>query len=226
MAVSGMWLLAGCQGRPAAEAKRMVPNQAMQQAMTPELAQATLLAGNERYVTGQMLHRDWSELRIATAAAQHPYAVVLSCVDSRTSSEIIFDAGHGELFNIRIAGNVLNDDILGSMEFACLLAGARLIAVVGHTQCGAVAGAIKDVKAGHLTSLLARIKPAVKAAETGTGPGPEGLAGRVAEANVKLVMQQIRKRSPELRRAIDSGQIGLAGGMYDLQTGQVRFFKD
>jgi carbonic anhydrase len=226
MAVSGVWLLAGCQGRPAAETKRMAPDQVMQQAMTPELAQATLLLGNERYVTGQMLHRDWSELRSATAAAQHPYAVVLSCVDSRTSSEIIFDAGHGELFNIRIAGNVLNDDILGSMEFACLLEGARFIAVIGHTHCGAVEGAIKDVKAGHLTSLLARIKPAVKAAETSTSPSPESLAVRVAEANVRVVMQQIRERSPELRRALDSGRIGLAGGMYDLQTGRVRFFKD
>ncbi len=225
MVISCVCLLVGCQGRPVAEAMRMAPSKAVQQAMTPELAQKTLLAGNERYVTGQMLQRDWGELRSATAAAQHPYAVVLSCVDSRTSSEIIFDAGHGELFNIRVAGNVLNDDILGSMEFTCLLAGARLIAVIGHTHCGAVEGAIKDVKAGHVTSLLARIKPAVKAVETGTGPGPERLGELVAEANVRLVMQQIRERSPELRQALDSGQIGLAGGMYNLQTGRVLFFK-
>lgn len=208
-------LATGCATRPPA-ASAPTTTRAQQQAMSPAEAKQRLKAGNERYVSGQTLGRDWSRARSETAPGQFPYAVVLSCLDSRTSAEIIFDQGHGDLFNARVAGNILNDDILGSMEFACKAAGARLIAVVGHTACGAVKGACDGVKLGHLTGLLDRIQPAVASST-------DRSVDAVAEANVRLVMQQIRERSPILREMIDAGTVGITGGMYDLHTGKVRF---
>ena len=205
------------------------PTKATQQALTPAEAKEKLVTGNARYVAGQSSPRDWRLVRAETAKGQFPSSVILSCLDSRTSSEIIFDQGHGDVFSARVAGNVLNEDILGSMEFACQLAGAKLIAVIGHTECGAIKGACNGAKLGHLTGLLERIGPAIK--EVGGGKPVDVVAqprlvNTVAEANVRLVMKQIREQSPVLRELLDAGKVGLTGGIYDLQSGRVSFLQN
>ena len=203
------------------------PTKQTQSAMTPEAALAELKAGNARFVSGHPLHRDNAADVKATSSGQYPFAVVLSCIDSRQPVEIVLDQGIGDIFSARIAGNVLNNDILGSMEFACKLSGAKLIAVIGHSNCGAIKGAIDDAQLGNLTGLLAKIKPAMDTVPSDVQPRTSknhDFVDQVAEANVRLVMQEIRERSPVLREMIDSGQIGLVGGMYDISTGQVHFF--
>ena len=147
-------------------------------------------------------------------------------MDSRQPIEIVFDQGIGDVFSARVAGNVINDDILGSMEFACNLSGAKLIAVIGHSNCGAIKGAIDDVQLGNLTGLLTKIKPAIAKADGGGEANSKNkdFVQMVAEGNVRLAMQQIRDRSPVLRQMIAEGKIGLVGGMYDLSTGRVEFF--
>ncbi len=227
-------LIIGCQSsQPSggamagATALSSVQTKESQAAMTPQSALAELKAGNARFVAGQPLHRNFPAAVKATASGQYPFAVVLSCLDSRQPIEIVLDQGIGDIFSARVAGNVLNDDILGSMEFACKLSGSKLIAVIGHSNCGAIKGAIDDAQLGNLTGLLAKIKPAVDAVPADVQPRTSKnytFVDDVSEANVRLVMQQIRERSPVLKEMIDSGQIGLVGGMYDLSTGQVRFF--
>lgn len=216
-------LAAGC-----ATTSQVPPTTKMQQsAITPAQALEKLKAGNARFVAGKLEHRDWPQQRAATAARQYPFAVVLSCIDSRVSSEIIFDQGFGEIFNARVAGNVLDDEILGSLEFACKVAGAKLIAVVGHSHCGAVKGACSGAELGHLTGLLDKIQPSVAEAKQ-KFPGVAATDGKfieeVAALNVHHVVQQIREQSPALRELIDSGQVGLVGGIYDLDSGKVQFF--
>lgn len=200
-----------------------------QAAMTPQQALAELEAGNARFVAGRSDVRNLPAKVRATASGQYPFAVILSCLDSRQPIEIVFDQGIGDVFSARVAGNVLDDDILGSMEFACKVSGAKLIAVVGHSNCGAIKGAIDDVQLGNLTGLLDKIKPAIDAVPDDGRPrnskNPE-FVNKVAEANVRLVMQEVRQRSPILREMLDQGKIGLVGGMYDLSTGQVRFFSN
>ena len=228
VAFVSVFLTTGCQTSHH-QGVAHAPTKATQQSITPAEAKERLVAGNARYVASHPLPRDLALVRADTAKGQFPYAVILSCLDSRTSSEIIFDQGHGEIFNARVAGNILNDDILGSMEFACQLAGAKLIAVVGHTECGAIKGACGGAKLGHLTGLLDRISPAV--AEVGGGK-PVDLAAQpqlvnaVTEANVRLVMKQIREQSSVLRELLDAGKIGLTGGIYDLQSGHVTFLNN
>ena len=205
------------------------PTRAAQQAKTPAEVRQWLVDGNARYVAGKPRPRDWAQARTATADGQFPYAAILSCLDSRTSSEIIFDQGHGEVFNARVAGNILNDDILGSLEFACQGAGAKFIAVIGHTECGAIKGACTGAQLGHLTGLLERIKPAMAEVRGGqlVNPAtPPEVVNAVAVANVRLVLRQIRERSPVLRELLDAGKIGLAGGLYDLHSGRVTFLND
>jgi len=195
--------------------------------MTPEAALAELKAGNARFVSGHPIARNNQADVKATASGQYPYAVVLSCLDSRQPIEIVLDQGIGDIFSARIAGNVLNDDILGSMEFACKLSGSKLIAVIGHSNCGAIKGAIDDAQLGNLTGLLDKVKPAMDDVPSDVTPRTtknSEYVDQVAEANVRLVMKQIRERSPVLREMIDSGQIKLVGGMYDLSTGKVTFF--
>ena len=203
------------------------PSREMQAAMTPDGALAELKAANARFVSGNPLHRDpAADVRI-TASGQYPYAAVLSCVDSRQPIEMILDQGIGDIFSARIAGNVLNDDILGSMEFACKVSGAKLIAVIGHSNCGAIKGAVDNVQLGNLAGLLGKIKPAIDAVPANISPRTSknsAFIDDVAEANVHLVMKQIRERSPILREMLDQHKIALVGGMYDLSTGQVRFF--
>jgi carbonic anhydrase len=200
-----------------------------QAAMTPAQALQQLRDGNARFVAGKPLHRDFPAQVKATASGQYPFAVVLSCLDSRQSDEIVFDQGIGDIFCARVAGNVLNEDILGSMEFACKVSGAKLIAVVGHSNCGAIKGTIDDVQLGNLTGLLTKIKPAMDAVPATVQPRTSknySFVDQVSEANVRLVMQEISERSPVLRAMIDRGEIKLVGGMYDLATGKVQFYEN
>ncbi len=200
-----------------------------QAAITPQSALAELKAGNARFVAGHPLARNQSADVKATATGQYPFAVVLSCLDSRQPVEIVLDQGIGDIFSARVAGNVLNEDILGSLEFACKVSGAKLIAVIGHSNCGAIKGAVDSVELGNLTGLLAKIQPAIGQVPAEVQPrNSKNLAfvDQVSEANVRLVLQQIRERSPLLREMLDNGQIGLAGGMYDLATGEVHFYSN
>jgi carbonic anhydrase len=203
------------------------PTKESQAAMTPQSALAELKAGNARFVAGHPLKRDFPADVKATASGQYPFAVVLSCLDSRQPIEIVLDQGIGDIFSARVAGNVLNDDILGSLEFACKVSGAKLIAVIGHSNCGAIKGAVDSVELGNLTGLLGKIQPAIGQVPADVQPRNSKnleFVDKVSEANVRLVMQQIRERSPILREMLDNGQIGLVGGMYDLSTGEVHFF--
>jgi carbonic anhydrase len=193
--------------------------------LTPEKAFEILVEGNRRFVNNLRVNRNLLQQVNETSDGQYPFAVVLSCIDSRTSAELIFDQGLGDIFSVRIAGNVLNDDILGSMEFACEVAGAQLIVVLGHTKCGAIKGACNHVELGHLTSLLAKIGPAVSSCE-------QAMAGRrssddfieqVAIENMRLQMRAIRERSPILQRRFSEGRLGIVGGMYSVQSGEVAF---
>jgi len=197
--------------------------------LTPAAALQRLVEGNARFVAGQPWARDWARERSTTADGQFPFAVVLSCIDSRASSEIVFDQGLGEIFNARVAGNIVNDDVLGSMEFACQAAGAKLIVVVGHSACGAVKGAAAGVKLGNLTGLLERIQPAVAAArakQPNLAPTDGAFVESATELNVREAMRQIRERSPVLRALLDAGKVRLVGGVHDLATGRVTFLAD
>lgn len=199
-----------------------------QAGLTPHQAMIKLQDGNDRFVSGKTCTRSCSAQRAATAAGQYPFAFVLSCIDSRTSSELVFDQGLGDIFNARIAGNVLSPDVLGSMEFACQVAGAKLIVVLGHTKCGAMAGACAGVKLGHLTGLLSKVDPCVSEARVhhpGAAKNDPCLIAEVTERNVRQVVTQVQKQSPILRDLIASGKVGLVGGIQDLESGKVRFLQ-
>jgi carbonic anhydrase len=223
------FLSCGCHSTHSNSASMYPParTREAQAAMTPEEALAELRAGNGRFLAGKSQVRNLPAKARATASGQYPFAVILSCLDSRQPIELIFDQGIGDIFSARIAGNVLDDDILGSLEFACQVSGAKLILIVGHSNCGAVKGAIDGVEFGHLTGLLNRIKPAIAAVSADDQPRTsknDKYVQEVADANVHLVMQQIRERSPALRDLLDQGKIGVVGAMYDLSTGEVHFF--
>lgn len=216
--------------RPASIAgmEKFPPTKEVQAAMTPPQALAVLQAGNARFVAGHPQTRDIRAEVKTTTGGQYPIAVVLSCIDSRQPIEMVLDQGIGGIFSARVAGNVLNDDIIGSMEFACKVSGAKLIAVIGHSNCGAIKGAVDNAEMGSLTGLLAKIKPAIdKIPDNGqprTSKNYE-FVGKVAEANVRMVLQQILEKSPILREMLEKGEIGLVGGMYDLATGEVKFYE-
>lgn len=198
-----------------------------QAALTPARAIEILKEGNERFVNNLKANRNLLQQVNETSQGQFPFAFILSCIDSRTSAELIFDQGLGDVFSCRIAGNVLNEDILGSMEFACKVAGSKVVVVLGHTKCGAVKGACDDVKLGNLTALVKKIKVAVDAEkitlDNRTSSNPE-FVENVAKLNVKLVINQIRERSPIIAEMIDKGEIALVGGMYDVETGVVDLY--
>ena len=193
--------------------------------MTPDQVIAEMKKGNERFRAGKMNPHDYLAQQRTSAFGQYPASVVLGCIDSRAPGEILFDAGIGEAFNARIAGNVVNDDLLGSMEFACAVAGAKAVVVFGHTACGAVKGAIDDVEMGNLTGLLARIKPAITATTFDGEKSSKNAAyvDAVARTNVALTLDSIRRRSPILSDLETKGSIRVAGAMYDLATGKVEF---
>jgi carbonic anhydrase len=199
-----------------------------QAAITPAKALELLKQGNERFVSGKTVKRDLLAQAKQTSKGQFPFAAVVSCLDSRTQPEYVFDQGIGDIFVARVAGNFVNDDILGSLEFATKLAGAKLIVVMGHTECGAVKGACDTAQLGLLTATLANINPAVKAVQGDYKPRSSQNAEfvqAVAEMNVQLTMRKLRVRSVVLREMIDKGEIGLVGAMYDVSSGKVIFYE-
>lgn len=198
------------------------------QKLTPEHALDILKEGNERFVNNIKAHRNLLEQVNETSSGQFPFAAILSCIDSRTSAELIFDQGLGDVFSIRIAGNILNDDILGSMEFACKIAGSKLIVVLGHTKCGAIEGACDNIQLGHVTTLLNKVKPAITI-ETETkserNSKNKKFVENVTKHNVTITVQQVKEQSPLLREMEQSGKIKIIGGLYDLDTGKVTFYE-
>jgi len=199
-----------------------------QEELTPLLALQILKEGNARFVSNIKTNRDLLEQANVTSAGQFPFAAILSCIDSRTSAELIFDQGLGDIFSIRIAGNILNDDILGSMEYSCKLSGSKLIVVLGHTKCGAISGACDNVQLGHVTGLLDKIKPAIEMEKT-TGDernsSNKNFVRNVTKNNIHIVVDKIRQQSPILVEMEQAGEIKIVGGLYDLDNGQVTFFE-
>jgi carbonic anhydrase len=193
--------------------------------MTPSQVIDELKKGNERFRTGKMASRDYLAEKRSSAAGQYPAAVILGCVDSRVPVEIVFDTGIGDTFTARVAGNVVDDDMLGSMEFACAVSGAKVVLVFGHTACGAIKGAIDDVVLGNLTRLLARIKPAVAGTKSDGQKSSKNASyvDAVARTNVVLGLDEIRRRSPILEDLEKKGSIKIVGAMYDVATGVAEF---
>jgi carbonic anhydrase len=224
--------VSGCGGGGAAVAPGAAVShtldKAEQSAMTPDEALARLQGGNRRFVEGASLRRDYPAQVKATASGQYPFAVVLSCIDSRSSPEIVFDQGIGDLFVARVAGNYAPTDIIGSIEFATKVAGARLVVVMGHTECGAIKGACDDVKLGNLTTVIQALRPAVdevKSVETDRTSKNKKFVLLVTEANIRRTVATLRAKSPILRELEQSGQIKIVGALHDISTGEVTFFQ-
>ena len=200
-----------------------------QAAMTPASAIQALKDGNQRFVNGTMADRDLGEQIQDTASGQYPFATILHCIDSRVSAELVFDQGIGDVFSIRIAGNFVNDDILGSMEFASKLAGTRVVMVLGHTACGAIKGACDHARLGNLTTLINKLEPAVDAvpepadADQRTSQNID-FVNAVSKKNVEMTIENIRNRSAVLKDMEDNGEIAIIGGMYDIADGSVTFY--
>jgi carbonic anhydrase len=196
-----------------------------QSKMTPEGVLKNLEDGNHRFLNNIKVERNLMQQVNETKDGQFPSAVILSCIDSRVPSEMIFDQGIGDIFNIRIAGNFINEDILGSMEFACKAAGSKLIVVLGHSSCGAVKGACDQVELGNLTGLLNKINPAIEAVEEtdDRSSANKEFVQKVADKNVEIAMDQIKMKSPVLKEMLDNNEIGMIGGMYFVENGKVEF---
>jgi carbonic anhydrase len=201
----------------------------MQAAITPFQALDILKEGNKRFINNLKANRNLLQQANETSDGQHPFAVILSCIDSRTSAELIFDQGLGDVFSVRIAGNIINEDILGSMEFGCKVAGSKIIVVLGHTKCGAVKGACDHVEMGNLTALISKIQPAVydeKSELENRDSSNSNFVEKVAAINVKRSVHAIMERSPILKEMIEDGSIGIVGGVHDITTGEVSFYED
>lgn len=199
----------------------------MQAHLSPEQAIQLLKDGNQRFVSNLKLNRNLLQQVNETSEGQFPIAVILSCIDSRTSAELIFDQGLGDIFSCRIAGNILNEDILGSMEFACHIAGSKVIVILGHTKCGAIQGVCHGIKLGNLTGLLNKLQP-VMDAELSEKNNPDTsdpeFMESIARLNVHYVISEIPKRSQVIAEMLDKGGVALVGGMYDVDTGVVTFY--
>ena len=197
-----------------------------QDATTPDQAMARLKAGNDRFITGKMLTRDLKAQVKVSGYAQYPYASIVSCIDSRAAPELVFDQGIGDVFSARVAGNVVNEDILGSLEFASKVAGAKLVVILGHSSCGAIKGACDDVALGNLTVLLDKIKPAVQNISLVGDRSSKNheFVEMVSEANVHSMVQEVLRRSPVLKDMSDKGQIKVVGAMLDVGTGKVTWY--
>ncbi len=200
---------------------------ACQDAVTPDMVRNSLEKGNQRFVSGRPTAKNYIKQVKATSGGQFPLASIVSCIDSRAPAEIVFDQGIGDVFNARIAGNFVNEDILGSLEFASKVAGSKLIVVLGHTSCGAIKGACDDAKLGNLTALIGKIKPVVAS----TAPDVKERSSKnyefvemVSAANVKATVQNIRDKSPVLKEMEDKGEIKIIGAMYDVKTGRVSWY--
>ena len=201
----------------------------LQENITPELAIDLLSMGNQRFVQNLKANRDLLKQVNETSKGQHPFAVILSCIDSRTSAELIFDQGLGDVFSVRIAGNIMNQDILGSMEFSCKIAGAKLIVVLGHTKCGAIKGACDGVELENLTGLLNKIKPSIEIENSKVSEdnlSPEKFVDQVARTNVDVVIDQIKSSSTTLSNMAENNEISIVGAMYNVKSGVVEFFND
>lgn len=199
--------------------------------LTPRMALEILKEGNTRFVNNLKAQRDLLEQANDTRDGQWPFAIVLSCIDSRTSAELIFDQGLGDIFSVRIAGNIVNTDILGSMEFACKVAGSKLIVVLGHTKCGAVKGACDHVEMGNLTELLSKLQPSVYAERdtvniTDRHSKNSIFVENVSAINVRRSVKSIIERSFIIEQMVEKGEIGVVGAMYNIDTGKVEFYND
>jgi carbonic anhydrase len=204
-------------------------NKESQSTITPAIALEILQDGNKRFVNNLKYNRNLLQQVNETRDGQWPFAVVLSCIDSRTSAELIFDQGLGDVFSVRIAGNIVNEDILGSMEFACKVAGSKFIVVLGHTKCGAVKGACDHVEMGNLTALLSKLRPAVDdetATKKDRNSANSEFVENVATINVHRTVEAIMQRSHILHEMIAKGEIGICGAMYNVETGVVGFYDD
>ena len=200
-----------------------------QNSISPKQAVELLKEGNQRFMADKKASRNLLEQVDDTSTGQYPFATILSCIDSRVSSELIFDQGIGDIFSVRIAGNFVNEDILGSMEFACKLAGTKLVVVLGHTACGAVKGACDHARLGNLTALINKIEPAVEAVTEPTDESQRNssnidFVNEVAKKNVYMTIDNIRESSQVLKEMEDAGEIEIVGGMYDIKTGEVIFY--
>ena len=201
----------------------------LQSAISPRMALGILKEGNERFINNLKVNRNLLLQANETAEGQHPFAVILSCIDSRTSTELIFDQGLGDIFSVRIAGNIINEDVLGSMEFGCKVAGAKIIVILGHTKCGAIKGACDHVEMGNLTALLSKLQPAIydekTVTENRTSSNDEFLE-KVSTVNVKRSVQAIMECSPILKEMIEKGECGIVGATHNINTGHVVFYED
>ncbi|MBI2786373.1 MAG: carbonic anhydrase [Legionella longbeachae] len=203
--------------------------QEKQQKMSPKQALQRLKDGNQRFLNNTQISRDYLKQAHQSSYGQYPFAVILNCMDSRSIPELFFDQGLADLFTLRVAGNVLNDDILGSMEFATKAVGSRLIVVLAHTSCGAVVGACSGAQLGHLTDVLDKIKPVVQPSmqelDSKNCTDPK-LIDAIAKANALRVVKEIQERSPIIRDLINQKQIGIVAGLHDIKTGQITFFEE
>lgn len=204
-------------------------NKEIQDNTSPSKALQILKDGNARFVASKEINRDLLHQIQITSGGQWPHSVILSCIDSRVPAEIVFDQGIGDIFSARVAGNIVNEDLLGSIEFGCKVAGSKLVVVLGHTHCGAVKGACDDVQLGNITTLLSKIRPAVKAvkepeAVSDRTSANEDFVNSVVAKNVELTMEKIKSDSPLLAEMEEDGDIMIVGGVYDISNGKVSFF--
>lgn len=198
-----------------------------QSSLTPQTALQILKEGNQRFVNNLKVSRNLLQQVNETSSGQFPFATILSCIDSRTSAELIFDQGLGDIFSIRIAGNILNEDILGSMEFATKVAGSKVVVVLGHTKCGAIIGACNHVEMGNLTTLLNKVQPAIyneKETKENRNGNNTKFVNNVTELNVHLTIERVRRESPIIADLESQGQLTIVGGLYDVETGEVKFY--
>jgi len=223
MLAAALALSAGCTITQTQHA-RAVRTKQTQSSITSERAVAMLMDGNRRFMAGHSIRRDWPAEVHATADGQYPHAAIVSCMDSRTPMEVVLDQGLGDIFSVRIAGNVVDEDVLASLEYAAKVAGVKVIAVIGHSHCGAIKGAIDDVRMGNLSTLLEKIKQAIPSGQGGQTSKDAKFVEEVAAANVRHSMKEIREKSPILKQLIDSHELWLVGGMYDIDSGRVEFY--
>ena len=192
--------------------------------LTPDQAHMILVEGNQRFVNNRKENRNHMAQVLETSAGQYPFAIILSCIDSRVPAELVFDQGIGDVFSVRVAGNIINEDVLGSMEYACKVVGSKIVVVMGHTNCGAVTSACNNVKLGNVTSLLGKIQPSVRNVIHGHEEISDEVVDEVAKDNVLHSIEQIRDRSPILAELEANGDIEIVGAMYSVNTGAVEFF--
>lgn len=201
----------------------------IQDSLSPKDAHTILAKGNKRFAQNLKAQRDLQNQVFETSKGQYPFAVILSCIDSRVPAELVFDQGIGDIFSVRVAGNIVNEDVLGSMEYACKVAGSKIVVVMGHSKCGAVTAACKNVELGNITPLLNKIKPAVNAVKVNSenmGEMSSTSIEEVAVLNVELSIDRIRKESPILAEMEKKSDIEIVGALYDVSTGKVKFFEE